>query len=114
VLDRYLHHLRTPPAQPPEQPQTAHNLTKHYYPLSGHSCGGRGSRGGSGPVRRCEARRLRATGNYRRSPSAGARRNEPRPPAPAARCPPVPARAPPPPAPAAPAPGIWHPAPGAG
>jgi SRSO17 transposase len=30
VLDRYLHHLRTAPTQPSEQPQTAQNLTKHY------------------------------------------------------------------------------------
>jgi hypothetical protein len=30
VLDRYLHHLRAPPAQPSKQPQTAQNLTKHY------------------------------------------------------------------------------------
>ncbi|PKW05301.1 hypothetical protein SAMN05428944_7690 [Streptomyces sp. 1222.5] len=30
VLDRHLHHLRTPPSPPSEQPQTAHNLTKHY------------------------------------------------------------------------------------
>jgi hypothetical protein len=30
VLDRYLHHMRTPPAQTSEQPQTAQNLTKHY------------------------------------------------------------------------------------
>ncbi|GHB04063.1 hypothetical protein GCM10010330_67990 [Streptomyces tendae] len=30
VLDRCLHHLRTPPAWPTEQPQTVQNLTKHY------------------------------------------------------------------------------------
>jgi hypothetical protein len=30
VLDGYPHHLRTPPAQPSETPQTAHNPTKHY------------------------------------------------------------------------------------
>lgn len=30
MLDRYLHHLRTPPAQPSEHPQTAQNITKHY------------------------------------------------------------------------------------
>jgi hypothetical protein len=30
VLDRYLHHLRTPPAQYSKKPQTARNLAKHY------------------------------------------------------------------------------------
>ncbi|MEU1710926.1 transposase [Streptomyces sp. NPDC005706] len=30
VLHRYMLHLRTPPAQPSEHPQTAQNLTKHY------------------------------------------------------------------------------------
>ncbi|MDQ0789527.1 hypothetical protein QFZ64_005024 [Streptomyces sp. B3I8] len=30
MLDRYLHHLRTTPAQPTNPPQTAQNLTKHY------------------------------------------------------------------------------------
>lgn len=30
LLDRCLHHLRTPPAQPSEQLKTTQNLTKHY------------------------------------------------------------------------------------
>lgn len=30
VLDRYLHHLRTTPAQPSKTPQTAHDLTRLY------------------------------------------------------------------------------------
>ncbi|GGQ33125.1 hypothetical protein GCM10010249_59630 [Streptomyces roseolilacinus] len=30
VLDRHLHHLRTPPAHPADAPQTAQNITKHY------------------------------------------------------------------------------------